>query len=599
MTLDAPDIAIDAGPSLARRAAARFSRFSWRRLKSALSRVGFYYHFTSITGRIVALNVMSLLVLLGGMLYLSDFRDRLIGARSNSLKIEAEIIASAVTLEGTPRVSESIDDAIFGPPVEAAYTISLEKSAELLRTLIVPSQTHGYIYHADGTWLVDSDKIYKAGKLTRYQSPSRRSEEVSSLYRLWLSVERMLRGESLPKLGEISIQNGKAFAEVRAALQQGSSTQLVRENELGETILSIAAPIKKGGKVLGALLLTTADGDIDAILADERASVVRVWLFILIVTTAGSFVLAGTIARPMHQLASAAESVRRDSKTRAEIPDYPDRRDEIGHLSRSLRDMTKTLYARLDAIESFAADVAHELKNPLTSLHSAVDTFSVVRKDEDRDRLIQVMRHDVQRLDRLITDISDASRLDSEMARESRQQVNIAALLHDLCGALNDVHRDSRARIDVQIKGIARPIAMGAKSPFAIQAHEGRLQQVVANLLDNAMSFTPKEGKIRIVCGIVRKSNEIELAVEDDGPGIPAENLEKIFDRFYTDRPSQEDFGKNSGLGLNISRQIITAHGGRIWAENRMAPPIRTKAGAYTPPRILGARFVIRLPASG
>jgi two-component system sensor histidine kinase ChvG len=299
----------------------------------------------------------------------------------------------------------------------------------------------------------------------------------------------------------------------------------------------------------------------------------------------------------MHRLAQAAESVRKNIKARAIIPDYSHRSDEIGYLARALQEMTSTLYARLEAIESFAADVSHELKNPITSLHSAMGAFAIIKKEEDRDRLIQIMLHDVQRLDRLITDISDASRLDSELARESRRPVNIAELLQTLCGAINDVHRDGKPRLDFQIKGVMRAIALSAKSQFFIQGHDGRLHQVISNILDNAMSFSPPEAKIRIACGLIKKTKEVEITVEDEGPGIPAENLERIFERFYTDRPEHEEFGKNSGLGLNISRQIVSAHNGRIWAENRMSPPVLTKDGTATPSRILGARFVIRLPA--
>jgi two-component system, OmpR family, sensor histidine kinase ChvG len=241
--------------------------------------------------------------------------------------------------------------------------------------------------------------------------------------------------------------------------------------------------------------------------------------------------------------------------------------------------------------------VSHELKNPITSLHSAMGAFALIKNEDDRERLVQIMRHDVQRLDRLITDISDASRLDSELARESRRPINMAELLQTLCGAINDLHRDSRAKIEFQIKGVMRPIALSAKSPFFIQGHEGRLHQVITNILDNAISFSPQNGKIRIACSLVKKTKEVEISVEDEGPGIPAENLERVFERFYTDRPDHEEFGKNSGLGLNISRQIVTAHNGRLWAENRIAPPVHTKDGGSTPARTIGARFVIRLPA--
>ena len=595
MSLEGKNAAIDAAPPLHVSTAA-FGRATWRRLMRYFARAGIYYRFTTITGRIVALNILSLLVLVVGMLYLSDFRNRLIESRKKTLGIEASVITQSLTLEGSPKASDVVDDAIFGQPLENAYTISLEKSFFILRSLTEKTKTRGYIYTADGSWLADTTRIYQGGKLTRIQPP-RRADDVSTAYQLWLNAERLMRGESLPKLNEGNLQSGKSIPEIKGALEQGTESLIIRENEVGETILSLATPIEKGGKVLGALLLLTVDGEIDAILADERSSVISTWILVLFVTTGGSIILAGTIAGPMHRLAQAAESVRKNIKTRAVIPDYSHRSDEIGHLSNALREMTSTLYSRLEAIESFAADVSHELKNPITSLHSAMGAFAYIKKEEDRERLVQIMLHDVQRLDRLITDISDASRLDSELARESRRPVNISELLQTLCGAINDVHRDCTARIDFQIKGVMRAIALSNKSPFFIRGHEGRLHQVISNILDNAISFSPPDTKIRIACSLVKKTKEVEITVEDEGPGIPAENLERVFERFYTDRPDHEEFGKNSGLGLNISRQIVSAHNGRIWAENRLSPPVLTKDGAATPSRVLGARFVIRLPA--
>ena len=596
MSLEGKNAAIDAAPPL-QVPTAVVSHATWRRLMQYFARAGIYYRFTTITGRIVALNILSLFVLVIGMLYLSDSRNRLIDSRKKTLGIEASVITRSLTLDGAPKASDVVDDAIFGQPLENAYTISLEKSYFILRSLTEKTKTRGYIYSADGSWLADTGRIYQGGKLTRIQTPTRRSDDVSTVYQFWLSAERLMRGESLPKLIEGNLQAGKSIPEIKGALEQGTESLIARENEVGETILSLATPIEKGGKVLGALLLLTADGEIDATLADERSSVIWTWVLVLFVTTGGSIILAGTIAGPMHRLAHAAESVRKNIKTRAVIPDFSHRSDEIGHLSNALREMTSTLYSRLEAIESFAADVSHELKNPITSLHSAMGAFAYIKKEEDRERLVQVMLHDVQRLDRLITDISDASRLDSELARESRRPVNIAELLQTLCGAINDVHRECTARIDFHIKGVMRAIALSNKSPFFIRGHEGRLHQVISNILDNAISFSPPDAKIRIACSLVRKTKEVEITVDDEGPGIPAENLERIFERFYTDRPDHEEFGKNSGLGLNISRQIVTAHGGRIWAENRMSPPILTKDGTATPSRVLGARFVIRLPA--
>lgn len=600
MSPDGGDIAIEAAEPFGGTIERISSPSAWRRLMRVFARFGIYYRFNSITGRIVALNICSLLVLIIGMLYLSDYRDRLIAARGKSLQIEAEIIARALMLEEPARLADGADDAIFGQPVDNAYTISMEKSAELLRSLIGPTNTHGSIYLADGTWLIDTDRIYKGGQITQYLNPTKRIDEVNTSYRLWLQVERALRWESLPKLTAAGMQNGKNIIEVKSALEQGVPVPLVRENELGESILSNAVPLQKGGKVLGALLLTTADGDIDNLLAEERLSVMRLWALVLAVTVCGSFILAGTIAKPMRRLASAAGRVRMNIKAREDIPEFAHRSDEIGNLARALREMTAALYARLDAIESFAADVSHEIKNPLTSLQSAVDTFSLVKKEEDREHLVRIIKHDIQRLNRLISDISDASRLDAEMARESRRPVNIAALLMALYEQQNDIHHEhSESKVKVEIKGVARAIAMGGRSPFTIEGHERRLSQVIYNLLDNAISFSPKDGKVRITCNLRRRSKEIEIAIEDDGPGIRVENLERIFERFYTDRPDQADFGNNSGLGLNISRQIVQAHKGSIWAENRMAPAAATKVGEETPQgRVLGARFVIRLPAA-
>jgi len=595
MTSDSTHIGVETSRP-ARLSTGGYIRLLWRRLMRRLARLGIYYRFTTITGRILVVNIVSLLFLVGGMLYLSDFRDRLIAARAESLKIEAEIIAKALSLDRGSRSSDNAEDVILGPPAENVYKISLEKSADLLRTLVKPANTHGYIYSADGTWLMDSNRIYKSGKITQYQNPTERRDEVGWQYRLWLSAEHILRWENLPLQENISMQNGKSLPEVKAALEEGSATGIVRENELGETIINYAVPIERGGTVLGALLLTTDDGAIDALIAEERRSALNIFLLILGMTGLASFALAGTIAGPMHRLAQAAERVRSNVKARADIPDFSHRSDEIGYLARAFREMTAALYARLDAIERFAADVAHELKNPLTSLQSAVDTLPLVKKEADQERLIEVIRHDVRRLNRLITDISEASRLDAELQRQIRRPVNVASLLDMLCCAHNDIPRERCVKIELHIAGTDRAVALGPKSPFLVYGDEGRLSQVIVNLIENAISFSPEHGKIWITCRLVRSMGEIEISVDDEGPGIPSENLEKIFERFYTDRPEQEEFGNNSGLGLNISRQIIDAHKGRIWAENRKAAADGGTRSGGGSDGCLGASFKIRLP---
>jgi len=347
--------------------------------------------------------------------------------------------------------------------------------------------------------------------------------------------------------------------------------------------------------VLGSLLLSTRGGEIDSIVTAERLAIVRVSLFAVAVTMLLSVLLARTIAGPMHRLAAAADQVRRSVRKRTEIPDFTHRTDEIGHLSGALRDMTRALYRRIEATESFAADVAHELKNPLTSLQSAAETMPLAKNQDERTRLLDIIRHDVRRLNRLITDVSDASRLDAELVRVDAQPVDIAKLLNGIIPVFTDIHRESTSPQPKIILDVAE--TQDETSGYVVMGLDSRLGQVITNLLDNAISFSPKRGKIRVSARRVR--GEVEIAIEDEGPGIAPENLERIFDRFYTDRPHEDDFGQNSGLGLNISRQIIIAHGGRLWAENRPleTPPGQrgTRRGAK---RSGGARLVIRLPAA-
>jgi two-component system sensor histidine kinase ChvG len=315
----------------------------------------------------------------------------------------------------------------------------------------------------------------------------------------------------------------------------------------------------------------------------ERLAVLRAFLMAAGIMIVLSFLLAGTIAGPMRRLAESAEIVRRRIKNRVEIPDFTRRRDEIGHLSGSLREMTNALYSRIEAIESFAADVAHELKNPLTSLRSAVETLPLARSAESRDRLLDVIQHDVRRLDRLITDISDASRLEAEMQRQEASPVDLIKLLTMVASAANEVPRDDRVKVTVNFEG-------GNAQAFIVPGHDSRLGQVFNNLIDNARSFSPPGGMVRINCRRLR--NAVEVIVDDDGPGIPPDAIEKIFERFYTDRPGQ-GFGQNSGLGLSISKQIVEAHAGRMWAENRVG-----MGAPHEAPMVLGARFIVRLPAN-
>jgi two-component system sensor histidine kinase ChvG len=400
--------------------------------------------------------------------------------------------------------------------------------------------------------------------------------------RAFIALRRWFGRGDLPLYKELGPENGKGYPEVRRALS-GLHASVVRVNDRGEVIVSVAVPVQRFRAVRGVLMLSTQGAEIDDMVEAERLAIFKVFLVAAAVMVVLSMLLAGTIAGPVRRLADGAERVRRRIRSRVEIPDFTRRRDEIGHLSGALRDMTGALYTRIEAIESFAADVAHELRNPLTSLRSAVETLPLAKTDESRKRLLQVIEHDVRRLDRLISDISDASRLDAELQRQEAASVDMGQLLDALVRAANEINSDE-VTVTLAFEG-------GEPAAFKVPGHDSRLGQVVSNLIDNARSFSPPGGAVRVICK--RTKDGIEIAVEDDGPGIQPDALDKIFERFYTDRPNQS-FGQNSGLGLSISKQIVEAHGGAIRVENRTA----TTATAGGEPKVLGARFVVRLPAT-
>jgi two-component system, OmpR family, sensor histidine kinase ChvG len=573
----------------------RGARWLWQRLP-------FRHGFSSLTRRIVILNLIGLAILVSGILYLNQFRAGLIDAKVQSLLTQGEIIAGALAASAgvdTDQVQldpEKLLESEPGPASSGAdddslgFTIDPERAAPILRRLVKPTGSRARIYGRDGALILDSDTFYSRGEVLRYDLPPPDAEKPDAITAFWQAVKTRMRQYDLPLYNEIGGDNGKAYPEVASALT-GTSVPIVRVNDKGELVVSVAVPVQRLRAVLGVLLLSTRGGDIDNIVAAERWGIVRVSLFAAAVTVVLSMILANTIAGPVQRLASAAERVRHSVKARAEIPDFTDRTDEIGHLSGALRDMTQALYKRIDAIESFAADVAHELKNPLTSLRSATETLPLVKTPDSKERLMEIIQHDVKRLDRLISDISDASRLDAELAREDAKPVDTAELLRTTVSLFNDIHRDDTPEVVIDVA-----YSSGAR-PYRCIGHDSRLSQVIVNLLDNAISFSPPGGRVSVKAK--RVGNEIQIAVEDEGPGIPPENLERIFERFYTDRP-QESFGQNSGLGLNISRQIVVAHGGRLWAENRLheGDGARGRSVGAAERKSGGARCVIRLPAA-
>ncbi|GCA47619.1 sensor protein kinase WalK [Sinorhizobium sp. KGO-5] len=551
--------------------------------------------FSSLTRRIVFFNLVALVVLVGGIMYLNQFREGLIDARVESLLTQGEIIAGAISASASVdtnsitidpekllelQAGESITPLPSDEDLE--FPIIQERVAPVLRRLISPTRTRARLFDADADLLLDSRHLYSGGQVLRFDLPPVDPESPSLADEFGTWFNRLLQPGDLPLYKEPPGGNGSIYPEVMNALT-GVRGAVVRVTEKGELIVSVAVPVQRFRAVLGVLLLSTQAGDIDKIVHAERLAIIRVFGVAALVNVILSLLLSSTIANPLRRLSAAAIRVRRGgAKEREEIPDFSSRQDEIGNLSVALREMTTALYDRIAAIENFAADVSHELKNPLTSLRSAVETLPLARNEESKKRLMDVIQHDVRRLDRLISDISDASRLDAELARADAKKVDLEKLLGDL------------VEISRQIRGSKKPVLLdfvvdrkdNPRASFIVSGYELRIGQIITNLIENARSFVSEQNG-RIVVRLTRSRSRCIVYVEDNGPGIQAEDIDRIFERFYTDRPEGEDFGQNSGLGLSISRQIAEAHGGTLRAEN-----IAGKDG-----HIGGARFVLSLPA--
>lgn len=574
-----------------------------RRFLSPLRKFLGQYLFSSLTRRILFLNLAALAVLVSGILYMNQFREGLIDVKIESLLTQGKIIAAAISASATVDTNSLLIDPEKLLELQAGqsitpspdspdnweFPINPEKVSPLLRQLISPTSTRARIYDRYANKLLDSRALYStsfpsSGPVLRYDLPPIEDETPALWERIGSWLSRLFYGGGLPLYQEQPGGNGLAYQEIVKALS-GSPQMAQRRNQRGELIVSVAVPIQRSRAILGVLLLSTEGDDIDKIVQAERMAVFRVFGVVSAVMVILSLFLASTIANPLRKLSAAADRVRHGVKNRVEIPDFSERQDEVGHLSTSIRDMTDALYTRIEAIESFAADVSHELKNPLTSLRSAVETLPLAKTDESRKRLLDVIQHDVRRLDRLITDISDVSRLDAELAREHIDRVDMKKLLTSLVTAAREVRRN---KVGTEIVFNTGKLPTGKKG-FYVAGHDLRFGQVVSNLIENARSFVPDDTG-RIVVTLAGEGNRLRILVEDNGPGIPIENIERIFERFYTDRPASEAFGQNSGLGLSISRQIIEAHGGTLTAENITDPD--------KPDIFKGARFIVDLPAS-
>ncbi len=591
------DLSLAAAGQRWRRSRARlWLRIAGRRTEAILA--------SSLTRRIVLLNLGGLFVLAIGFFLFNQFRADIIDAREASLRTQAAIIAAAIAAsagaDGNQILIEDPDKILSDPPPPSgpdddAYQFSVdpERVGPMLHRLVTPTKTRARIYDQDGALLVDS------GSLTFRPPADEPSSGDGAIAKFYDWAKAALWPRRKVNNDDMWTVNGKTTPEIAVALT-GQTSSAIRANRYGETIVSVATPIRRGSNVRGALQLFTQGDDIDAIIASERWGLIRFFLVLTAVMLLLSLSLANTIAGPVRRLAEAAERVRRGIRSRQQIPDFTDRPDEIGHLSGAMREMTQALYNRLDAIESFAADVAHELKNPLTSLRSAMETLPRVSAPASRDRLLAVMQHDVRRLDRLISDISDASRLDAELSRHEGQPLDLAALARAVVSAAEDSASGADVRVTLSVQ---KPPPGSPKGAFRVGGHDSRLAQVLTNLIDNARSFSSPGDEVKVVlCRKARRDEDgriltmVELVVEDDGPGISPQALERIFERFYTDRPAQH-FGNNSGLGLSISRQIVEAHGGRLWAENRSALPEPVEREDGSMRYAAGAQFTVSLPA--
>jgi len=555
-----------AGPAAAWRSFADAAARFWRPIQRFFAR----FVFSTLTRRIIAINLAGLIVLVVGILYLNQFRAGLIEARVQSLRVQGEIISAAIGASATVdsdviridpdrllqfSTGESISSlSFFDPSLE--FPINPERIAPLLRNLITPTRTRARIYDQGGLLILDSNNIYARGEILRQLT---RPTDGSGffLFDWWTNFMAWLPGDDFPLYQEFAADEGTRYPEVAAALS-GAATAIVRVDQKHQLVVSVAVPVTRVRATVGVLLLSTEPGDIDQIATAERWGILRIALVAAGVTILLSLLLAGTIAGPLRRLSAAAEKVQALPTSRAEIPDFTDRVDEVGHLSKALGSMTSALYARIEAIERFAADVSHELKNPLTSLRSAVETLPRAKRAEDRERLHAIIQHDVRRLDRLISDISNASRLDAELARRDAVRIDVEQLVETMVSIQRDVAAERGVEVVLD--------KQGTRGGSWTMGQDSRLAQVFSNLIDNAVSFSPKGGTVRV--RISSGEDAITVSVADEGPGIRGD-ITRIFQRFYTDRPEGESFGDHSGLGLAISKQIVEAHQGTIRAENR------------------------------
>ena len=506
----------------------------------------------SLAYRILAVNLFALVSLSGSVFYLDSFRDRLLEERTVQAQIGASLAADALG---------------------QALLFGTENGAALAARLGSATKARIRVYGASGALIIDS--WTRTGATFELRDPETEPWRKDAARWLDRVIEQVGSAPVYPDLRTPPVDRLQGWPEAVEARKTGQAVVALARAPDRVVVITAAAPIRAAGGM--TLMMTVDTRDITRVVREERLSSFLVFLGVLALSLLLSFFLARTIVRPLRRLSIAAVRVRLGRAREVTVPRFVRRRDEIGLLARALSDMTQTLRQRMDATEAFAADVAHELKNPLASLRSAVETLRNVRDPGLQGQLLDVVYDDVQRIDRLITDIAEVSRLDAELAKARFEPVDFGQMVATL---VEVIERQSSLR-GVQI-AYARPEAGTAM----LLGDESRLSQLARNIVDNALSFSPDGGLVTI--SVQRAGETVTLRVDDTGPGIPTLNSDDIFSRFYSDRPEGEAFGKHSGLGLAIARAVAEAHGGTITAMNRV------EGGT-----VRGARFLVTLPAAG
>jgi len=558
-----------------------------------------------LTFTIALANIVGLVILLLGSFAVTEYRESLVLAKLEGVRAQAQIVADvlaqvAIDAEACDPAPQPVTPGAGIAPTDPVPVCGRELREEDVRTVftriwdsfegrirIFRAPPDGGVVVAEASGLLLDDVMLREDRIELQSlAPIREASAESAQWRIVegarLVLRRFLTGRFRREAATRTIEEELTRALAAPAVGAGRGWAWVRLNENGELVASVSIPVRRVQAVYG--VVTAEIAGIDELVGKSRLAILPFFGLAAIAAVLSSLLLTAAIAQPIRQLAIAADRVRENISAagRARIPDFTYRQDEIGELSGSLKAMTQAIYQRIDAIESFAADVAHELKNPLTSIRSATETLEIATKPEAREKLMAVIKKDVARMDRLITDISNASRLDAELARERREAVDLRRLLADIADLYRTTHKEGEAKVHFPVEG----------APVWLVGNAPALGRIFRNLIDNAKSFSPPDGKVVMVLDApppaerAGRGGFARVFVEDDGPGVPPDSLEKIFGRFYTKRPAGAAFGNNSGLGLAICRQIAESHGGRVWAENR------TDADG----EVLGARFVVELP---